>query len=156
MDLFKQLCHPELMHTTSTEMHYTVYSICLLLVQANVCHCMTRGWKKFRKRSKGSRFSHSQIMNASYNINVEVIIVHQKKGGWGETQPDWASERLKISQCRSGGLRRIANSASRSMSDEWRLISRYVLLHYWMSPYKSLGGYFLSDMLSSKLYLHRS
>ena len=35
MDLFKQLCHPAVMHTTSTEMHYTVYSICLL-IQANV------------------------------------------------------------------------------------------------------------------------
>ena len=35
MYLFKQLCHPALMHTSSTEMHYTVYSICLL-VQANV------------------------------------------------------------------------------------------------------------------------
>ena len=31
MYLFKQLFHPALMHTSSTEMHYTVYSICLLV-----------------------------------------------------------------------------------------------------------------------------
>ena len=99
-------------------------------------------------QEKGSLLPHSclsaargQIRSKDSNFSPS----HVKKGGGGETKTDWASEHWRISQCRFGELRRVANSPSHSMSDEWRLISRYIYaLHYYISSSKSLGGEFLS------------
>ena len=86
MDSFKQLRHPALMHTTSTEMHYTVYSICLLV------HCTSK-----RLPLHGERLKEIQepFSNGGFLFIDEKSMAGQKHIQLGQKTPPGDTPKLQ-------------------------------------------------------------